>query len=219
MRWTLATGDGICKIRFQLERQLCQSFVHLTKYTSTNFQAISIPDRCTSQLVIFKWISAAHPKHLLRFLFGWSPVSWWVPQILTRDSIPRLELCILHVWILTWLLPPWNEIVLMNSRDDVILFWLPGLGIIQNDSRLHKSVMAHALWVQFLNVCWLGYQLFDHSITQKITIFTRTFLMKHILMFCSLWVSIQYATCSGNTLLVMSISFGSLMKCISCSWV
>jgi len=64
-----------------------------------------------------------------------------------------------------------------------------------------------------------GIQLVKHSITQEISMFTQRFWMKVILMFCTLFVFIEYAISSGNSLYAMSISFGSLMNCISCSWV
>jgi len=38
-------------------------------------------------------------------------------------------------------------------------------------------------------------------------------------MFCTLVMFIQSATSSGNSLSAMSIAFGTLMNCISCSWV
>jgi len=36
-----------------------------------------------------------------------------------------------------------NRILLMDSQDNVILFWLPGSGIIQNKSWLLKFQMPH----------------------------------------------------------------------------
>jgi len=107
----------------------------------------------------------------------------------------------------------------MDCRDNVILFWLPGSGIIRNKSWLLKPHIAHSRCVNLLMVRWWGIQLFDYLITHEIRMFTWTFWKKLISMFCTLLVFIQSATSSGNTVSAMSIAFGSLMNCISCSWV
>jgi len=107
----------------------------------------------------------------------------------------------------------------MDSRDNVILFSQPGSGIIQNKSWLLKSHMADAQCVKIQKVRRCDIPLFDHSITQEIRMFTGSFWMKLISMFCTLLVFIQSTTCSGNTLSAMYIAFGSLMNCISCSRV
>ena len=49
--------------------------------------------------------------------------------------------------------------------------------------------------------------------------FTQRFSRKLELMLCTLMVFTQPATSSGITLSTMSISFGCLTNCISCSWV
>jgi len=97
--------------------------------------------------------------------------------------------------------------------------WLPGSGIIPNKSWLLKSHMAHARCVNFLKVRRWDIQLFDHLITHEINMITWSIWTKLISMFCTLLVLIQSATSSGNTLSAMSIAFGSLMNCISGSWV
>jgi len=63
-----------------------------------------------------------------------------------------------------------------------------------------------------------GIQLVEHSMTPEISMLTQSWGTKLPLMFCKLFVFIQSATSSGNSLSAMAISFGSLMNCISCSW-
>jgi len=107
----------------------------------------------------------------------------------------------------------------MDSRDNVMLFWLPGSGFIRNGSWLLNSHMAHGQCGKFLKSRQWGIRPFAHLITHKISRFTGSFWTKLISMFCTLLVFIQSATSSGNTLSAMSIAFGGLMNCISCSWV
>jgi len=178
-----------------------------------------MPDRCISQSVVFEDISASHLTSAPRFLSGWSPVAWKVSKTWMKHGIPRLQLYCLNFGILSSLALASNGIVLMNSMDNVTLWWLPGLGIIRNKSWLLKSHMADAQCVNFLKVRQWGIQLFNHSKTQETNIFTRSCRRTIILMLCTLSVSTQSATSSGNTLSAMSISFGSLINCISCSWV
>jgi len=178
-----------------------------------------MPGRFLSPSVIFEKISAVDPKSAHGFWLGWSPALRNVPTILTRHGIPRLEQCCPHSGILTSLALDWNGTVLMDSRDNVILFWLPGSGIIWNKSWLLKSHTADAWRVRFLLVCWWGIQLFNYWITHEISMFTWSFWTKLISMFCTLLVFIQSAINSGNTRSAMSITFGSLMNCISCFWV
>jgi len=73
MRWTPATGAGIRNISFLPERRLCQSFVHLKRLTWPSSQAISMPGRCISRLVIFEEISAIHRKKRAWILIGLIP--------------------------------------------------------------------------------------------------------------------------------------------------
>jgi len=218
-RWTRAIGGGIHRINFLPERRLCQSYVHPTRLTWPIFRAISTPGCCISQLAIFEKISAVHQKSASGFLSGWSHGPRRVPRSLTKHGIPRLELCFLNFSILISLAPAWNGIVQMNSSENVTLCWLPGSGIIRNKSWLLKSHMAHVRCVKFLKVHRWGIQLFDHSITQETSIFTRSYCRTRILILCTLSVSTQSATSSGNSLSAMSIAFGILMNCISCSWV
>jgi len=217
-RWTPEIGGGIHKINLLLEQWLCLSFVHPTRLTWSIFRAISMPGRCISPLVIFEKISAVHLTRTPGFLSGWSHVPWRVPKTLTRHGIPQLELCCLNWGILTSLALAWNGIVQMDSSENVTLFWLPGSRIIRNKWWLLKSHMAHARCVKFLKVRRWGISLFDHSITQETSIFTWSCSSTIILMLCTLWLSTQSATSSGNTLSAMSIGFGSLMNWISCSW-
>jgi len=178
-----------------------------------------MPGHCIWQLVLFEKISATHLKSALAFLLGWSPVHQQVPKTLTKHGIPRLELCCPNLGILTSLALAWNGIVLMDSSGNVNLCWLPRSGIIWNKSWLLKSHMTHAWCVKFLKVRQWGIHRFDYSITQKTSIFTRSCWRTIILMLCTLSVCTQSATISGNTLSAMSIGFGNLMNCISCSWV
>jgi hypothetical protein len=53
----------------------------------------------------------------------------------------------------------------------------------------------------------------------QISMFSPSFWTKLILMFYSLFVFVQSATSSANSLSAISISFGSLINCISCSWI
>ena len=218
-RWTQAIGHGIRKISFLLEQRLCQLFVHPTRPTWPIFWATCMPGRCNSRSVILEIESAVQVKSAHEFLLGWSPVLRKVPKILTRYGIPRLEQCSPHSAILTSLALAWNGIVLMDSRDNVILFWLPGSGIIWDKSWLLNSHMAHARCVKFQMVHRWVIQPFNHLITYEISMFTPSFWTKLLSMFCTLLVFIQSAISSGNTLSAMSIAFGSLMNCISCSWV
>ena len=107
----------------------------------------------------------------------------------------------------------------MDSTDNVILFWWPGLGIIQNKSWLHKTDMAYAQCVKFLKVRRCGIPLCNHTITQEIRMCTRSFWTNVISMICTLLEFVQTQTSSGNILFAMYIAFGSLMNCISCSGV
>jgi hypothetical protein len=173
---------------------------------------------CISQLVLFKTLSTVHLKSAPGFSFGWFQVPWKVPKLLTKHGIPRLDQCCPHCRILISLVPAWNGIVLMDSRDNVILFSLPWLGIIHNKSWLLKSHVAQARCVKFLTVRQWGIQLVVHSMTQEISMFAQSFWTKLILMFCTLFQFSQSATSSGNSLSAMSISCGRLMNWISCSW-
>jgi len=193
-RWTQAIGGGICKISLLLERRLCQSFVHPTRPTWPIFQATSIPEHSISRSMIFEKISAPHLNSVPGFLFGWSPVSRQVLKIMTRYSIPWLEKWCPHSRILTSLALAWNWIVMIDSRDNVILLWLPWSGIIPNLLLLLKSHMAYAWCVKFLKVRRWGIQLFDYLITQEISMFTWRFWTKLILIFCTLFATaLEYA--------------------------
>jgi hypothetical protein len=108
---------------------------------------------------------------------------------------------------------------LTDSTDNIILFWRPGLGIIQNNLLSLKFHIAHTRFVKFLIVHSWGNPPFDHSMTQEISKITWRFWINTISMICRLSVFIQSETNYGNTLSAMSIAFGSLMICISCSWV
>jgi len=219
VRWTQAIGGGKRKSSFLLERWLCESFVHPTRPTWPILWATSMPGCCISWSVIFNKISAIHLESAPGFLLGWSPVLRKVTKILLRYAIRRLEQCCPHSGILTSLALAWNGIVVMDSGDIIILFWLPGSDIIRNMSWLLKSHMAHARCVKFLKVRRWGIQVFNHLITHEISMFTLSFCTKLLSMFCTLLVFIQCATSSGNTLSAMCIAFGSLMNCISCFWV
>jgi len=127
-RWSLAFGGGICSVSFLHEGRLCWAFVHPTRLTGRIFQAISIPGRCISELVMFRTISATSPYSVPGYSSSLSPAPQRVPQILTSDAIPQLEQCCTLPGILTALVPAWNGMALMDSRDNVIIFWL-GLGL------------------------------------------------------------------------------------------
>jgi len=217
-RWTRPISGGIRRINFLPERQLCQSYVHPTRFPCPIIRAISMPGRCTSRLVLFKKICASHLQSAPGFFSGWSHVPSKVPKTLAKHGIMQLELCCLNLGILTSLAMAWNGIVEMDSSDNVTLCRLPGSGIILNKSWLLKSHMAHARCAKFLKVHRWGIQLFDSSISHETTIFTQSYRRTIILMLCTLYVSTKSATSSGNTLSAMYIGFGSLMNCISRSW-
>jgi len=107
----------------------------------------------------------------------------------------------------------------MDFSDIVTLCWLPGSEIIRNKSWLLKSHMTDAQCVKFPNVRQWGIRHFDHSITQETNIFTWCCWRTPILMLCTLYGSMQSATCSGNTLSAMSNAFCTLMNWVSCYWV
>jgi len=107
----------------------------------------------------------------------------------------------------------------MDSSDNVIRFWLPGSGIMQNTPWLLNSHMAHAWCLKFIKVRRWGIQLVEHSITQVISMCTQSFWTRLLSMLCTLFVCIQSATSSGNPHSAIFISYGSLMSCIICSWV
>ena len=115
--------------------------------------------------------------------------------------------------------PSLDRIVRMDSSDNITLYWLPGSEIIQNKLCLHKSNMADVQWAKFRNVRRWGIPLFDHWMTQESSVCTQSCWRRTILMLYTLQVSTQSATSSGNSHSAMSIAFGSLMNCISCSWV
>ena len=216
---TWLMGGGMRKVIFLVARRLCQSPVHPTSLTWPIFRAISKSGRCIWWLVIIEMISTVHPETTPAFWLGWFPVPRKVPKILTMLGIPQLEQCGPHSGILTQLVPAWNGIVLMDASDTVMLFWRPGSGIFWNESWLVKSHMAHAWWVKYLKVHQCCIPLFDHSITEEIRMFTLSIWTKLILMFCKHSAYIESTISSGNTLSRMSIGFGSLMDCISCSWI
>jgi len=99
--WTWAIGGGIHKISFLLGWWLCQWFVHLTRLTGPIFCAISIPGRCTSQLVIFEMIYTGHVISAPGSSLDWFHVAQKAPTILTRQGILLLELPSLQSGILT----------------------------------------------------------------------------------------------------------------------
>ena len=185
----------------------------------TIFRALSMPVHCMSQLVLSETISTRHQKLATGISLGWSLVPWQVPEILRSHGIPQLELGCPHSGILTLLVTASNGILMMDSRDNVILLWQPGSGIIQKKQLLLKSHMAHAQCVKFVKVGWWGIPHFDHPRTQAIRLSPCRFWTKLSSMFCTLLVFIQPETDSGNTLSAMSVDFGSLMHCICCSWV
>jgi len=63
----------------------------------------------------------------------------------------------------------------------------------------------------------MGYSTFQPLHNSKIKMFTQTFWITLILAFWKLFVFIHSEIISGNTLSAMSISFGSLINCNSCS--
>jgi len=217
--WTRAIGGGICKISFLPERQLSQWFVHHWRRSWPNYRVTNMPDRCTSEVVVFEKISATQLERAAGLLLGWSPVLEKVTKIQTSHGIPQLEQHCPHLGIITDVALAWNGIVLTDSRDNITLFWPPWSGIVQNKSCLLKSYMAPALCVTFLKMPEWGIRLFDRMLKQEIGMFTRSLLTKLILMFWTLLLFILSATSSGNTLSALSIAFGSPMNCISCSWV
>jgi len=175
-RCTWATGGGISRINCLPERRLCQSYVQPTRLCWAIFQAISMPGCCISQFVIVREISAGNQNTSPGFSSGWCHVPWMVPKWLVKHGIMRLELCCLNLGILTSLALAWNGIVEMDSSDNVTLCWLPGLGIIQNTLWLLKSHWTYACCAKFLKVHRLGIPLFNHLISQEISIFTQSSL-------------------------------------------
>jgi len=111
----------------------------------------------------------------------------------------------------------WNCVNDFQSQYTHI--WLPGSGIIQNTLELLNTHMAHAWCVKFLKVRSLGIEHFDSFITQRFGMFTLSICTKQVSMFCTLLVFIQSIASSCNTLSAMSIVIGSLIICISRSWV
>jgi len=217
VKWTPAKGRGISKISFLPERQLSQLFVHPTIHHWPISLVISIAGHCISRVAIFEKTYSTHLHSAPEFLLGGSHVPQKERKILMRKGILQLELCCLHSRILTHLVLAWNGIVLMDFRDNVTLSWLPGLGIIPNKSWLLKSHMGHAQCVKFLQMCRWRIQLFDHLTNQDISLIFQSFWTKLRFKFCTLFMFIQSTTSAGNSLSAMSISFGSLMNCISCS--
>jgi len=55
------------------------------------------------------------------------------------------------------------------------------LGLIKIKSRLLKFHLAHTEWVTFLKVYWSGSQLFNHSISQEISMLTENFWLTTLL--------------------------------------
>jgi len=171
---------------FLPERQLCHSFVHLTRLTWPIFWGINMPRRGISRLVIFGDISTGNQESTPGFPSAWSHVHWKVPKTLTRQVIPQLELCCLNLGILTSLALAWNGIVQMDYSDNVTIFWLPGSGIIRNKSWLLNSHMAHTQCAKLLQVHGWGIPPFDHSMTEESSIFTPSCWRTIILMLCTL---------------------------------
>jgi len=182
-------GGAIHRIYFLPERQWCQSYVHPTRLVWLHFRVICMPGCWISQLVIFEKIADTHQNSPPGFRSGWSHDPQRVPRTLIMCGISRLELCCLNLDILTSLTLDLDGIVQMNSGNNVTLYWLPGSGIIRKKSCLLKYHLAHSHCVKLRTVWRWGSQLFDHSISQQPSLFTRASWKAIILMLCILSVS------------------------------
>lgn len=125
-------GGILWVINYLPEWHLCHPFLYLTWLRWSTFRVISMPGCFILQLVLFKKISAVHLTRVQWFSLCWSTVTWMVPKMPPRYTIPQLEQCCPCSWIITLLHLEWNDIVLMNLKDKVIIIWQPALGIIQN---------------------------------------------------------------------------------------
>jgi len=150
------------------------------------------------------------------FSLDWCPILQKVQKTIMWCRITQWEQCCLHSGILILLVLPWNSIVQIDSKHNVVMISLPMSGIIRNMSWLPKLHMAYTQRIQFLRVCLWGNQLFAHSIPYESNMFMWSLWMKLLLTLCTLSISTQSAIQCGNTLSAMSICFVSLMKCIRC---
>ena len=121
-----------------------------------------------------------------------------------------------HSGILTLLPESCNGIVIMNSRDNVTLYWLPELGIILKKWCFLRSCMAHTWWWEFVMVWQWSRQLVNYLKTPVFSMLSWSIQKKLVVILCILLVLFQQTTTSGNTLSAMFTNFGSLMNCISC---
>jgi len=108
------------------------------------------------------------PRSVPRFRLGRFQIPWNEWQILMWHGIPLLELWCPCTGTQIYPVLAWNGIVPMDSRVHVILIWLPGSGIIQKMSWLLTSHMAHTRCVNFLMLCVMSIQDFDHWIAEEI---------------------------------------------------
>jgi len=133
-RETKTIGGGICIFIFLLEGWLYQSFLHRKRLTRPIWWSIIMLCSCISQLVLFKRIS---PKHLTCNVWVSVGLGPYTPKGANNTneawhSTVRTELY--PHWNLDINIAAWNGTVLTASRDNIIQFWLPVLGIIQNKS-------------------------------------------------------------------------------------
>lgn len=102
----------------------------------------------------------------------------------------------------------------MDSHANAIIFSLLALWIDQNKSWLLQSHMAHAGCGKWQKVSPRGNPLFDHSITEDISIFGWCVTSQLISTFSTLLVFMQTQTSSGHTLRTMRMDVGTLINCI-----
>jgi len=107
--------------------------------------------RWISQLVIFETMSNEHLQWVSGFWLHWFHDPRERPHMLTWDGIPGLEMCCPHSGIVTKLVMPRNETLLIDSSDKGTLYWLPESGIIETKSWLLKSPMVYAWCVKIIS--------------------------------------------------------------------
>jgi len=181
-RWTRPNSGGILKIGIQPKWWLYQSFVDLTKLNWSIIWALSISDDCISQQGTNKNICTTLLQSTHGCSLGWSSDIKTVSYILLLHGIVWLELCCAHRGILAELDLAWNVIVLMDSRENVILCWLPGLGRILITTWVLKSQTVHVWYMKYPKVHWWGILPFDNSTTEEISMLTWRFWTKLVLM-------------------------------------
>lgn len=134
-QWPLrVTGRRIPMITLVLCWELFQWLIHPPWLTEQMFLVISMCYCCILPLVIFENTSPGHLNILVAFSLAWSNVLQKVLKIQARNGMMQLVLHRSYRGILPQLVLDLKGTVLIDAGDNVTIYWLCGLGIIQHKS-------------------------------------------------------------------------------------